>query len=188
MYSNLESQASHVDSFSGKPRVFVLSDIGNEPDDQMSLTRLLLYSNESDVEGLVAVTSTWQRNKVSPVAIVNGDSSKEPIFVNARVSIPVMLSAAGTNDPDGNRLKYTWFYYQEAASAVSKPVTPEEIVGERGEDELDVLPKVRIEGSDHEEAKVVPQSEGIAHVILAVEDDGEPSLTSYRRVIFNIER
>ena len=67
-------------------------------------------------------------------------------------------------------------------------MTPEEIVGERGEDELDVLPKVRIEGSDHEEAKVVPQSEGIAHVILAVEDDGEPSLTSYRRVIFNIER
>jgi NADPH:quinone reductase-like Zn-dependent oxidoreductase len=26
----------------------------------------LLYSNEFDVEGLVAVTSTWQRNKVSP--------------------------------------------------------------------------------------------------------------------------
>jgi len=35
---------------------------------------------------------------------------------------------------------------------------------------------------------VMPQSEGIAHVILAVEDDGEPSLTSYRRIIFNIER
>ena len=62
----LERQASHVDSFQGKPRVFVLSDIGNEPDDQMSLTRLLLYSNDFYVEGLVAVTSTWQRIKVSP--------------------------------------------------------------------------------------------------------------------------
>jgi hypothetical protein len=62
----LEAQASHVDSFQGKPRVFVLSDIGNEPDDQMSLTRFLLYSNDFDVEGLVAVTSTWQRKKVSP--------------------------------------------------------------------------------------------------------------------------
>jgi hypothetical protein len=62
----LESPASRIDSFQGKPRVFVLSDIGNEPDDQMSLTRFLLYSNEFDVEGLVATTSTWQRNKVSP--------------------------------------------------------------------------------------------------------------------------
>ncbi|MDO6406930.1 DUF1593 domain-containing protein [Pantoea phytobeneficialis] len=52
--------------FQAKPRVFVLSDIGNEPDDQMSLTRFLLYSNEMNIEGLVATTSTWQRSKVSP--------------------------------------------------------------------------------------------------------------------------
>jgi hypothetical protein len=38
-FSTMESQASHVDSFKGKPRVFVLTDIGNEPDDQTSLTR-----------------------------------------------------------------------------------------------------------------------------------------------------
>jgi hypothetical protein len=49
-----------------KARVIVLSDIGNEPDDQMSLVRFLLYSNEIDVEGLVATTSTWQRSKASP--------------------------------------------------------------------------------------------------------------------------
>jgi Cellulose-binding Sde182, nucleoside hydrolase-like domain len=63
--STTESQASHIDTFQGKPRIFVLTDIGNEPDDQMSLTRFLLYSNELDVEGLVAVTSTWQREKVA---------------------------------------------------------------------------------------------------------------------------
>ncbi|MCU5774341.1 DUF1593 domain-containing protein [Erwiniaceae bacterium BAC15a-03b] len=55
---NIPSQA--------RPRVFVLTDIGNEPDDQMSLTRFLLYSNEMTVEGLVATTSTWQREKVHP--------------------------------------------------------------------------------------------------------------------------
>jgi hypothetical protein len=49
-----------------KQRVVILSDIGNEPDDQMSLVRFLLYSNEMDVEGMVATTSTWQRNKASP--------------------------------------------------------------------------------------------------------------------------
>src|SRR5262249_48956465 len=57
-------QPGNVDDFVGKPRVVVLSDIGNEPDDQMSFVRLLLYSNELDLESLIATTSTWQKNKV----------------------------------------------------------------------------------------------------------------------------
>ena len=54
---------NHVDDFSGKPRVVVISDIGNEPDDQMSFVRFLLYSNEFDVEAMIATTSTWQKTK-----------------------------------------------------------------------------------------------------------------------------
>ncbi|KIW77105.1 hypothetical protein Z517_09551 [Fonsecaea pedrosoi CBS 271.37] len=49
-----------------KPRVFVISDISNEPDDAESLVRYLLYSNEFDTRGLVACTSTWMRSKVHP--------------------------------------------------------------------------------------------------------------------------
>ncbi len=55
-----------VDSFTGHPRAIVISDIGNEPDDQMSLVRFLLYSNEIDIEGLIAATSTWQRTAAHP--------------------------------------------------------------------------------------------------------------------------
>jgi len=64
----LQGQAppSHVDDFIGHPRVVVVSDIGNEPDDQMSFVRLLLYSNELDLEALIATTSTWQKNAVHP--------------------------------------------------------------------------------------------------------------------------
>ncbi len=58
--------ATHVDEFAGRPRVIVVSDIGNEPDDQMSLVRLLLYSNELEIEGLIACTSTWQKTAVHP--------------------------------------------------------------------------------------------------------------------------
>jgi len=118
---------------------------------------------------------------------VNGDSGKEPLVINAKVGTPVTLSAAGTTDPDGNKVKYTWWYYEEAASAICKPVKPEDVIGERGEDELSVQPTVKIENSEGEEAKVIPQSAGTAHVILTVEDDGEPSLTAYRRVILTIE-
>ena len=46
-----------------KPRLLVLTDISNEPDDEESLVRLLVYSNEFDIEGLVATTSTYLREK-----------------------------------------------------------------------------------------------------------------------------
>lgn len=44
-----------------KERVFVLTDISNEPDDEQSLVRFFLYGNEFDVEGLVACTSCYLR-------------------------------------------------------------------------------------------------------------------------------
>ncbi|KAJ5098172.1 hypothetical protein N7532_005173 [Penicillium argentinense] len=47
-----------------KPRVFILSDISNEPDDQESLTRYLLYANQFQTEGICAVTSTWLTDEV----------------------------------------------------------------------------------------------------------------------------
>ncbi|MBN1804826.1 MAG: DUF1593 domain-containing protein [Sedimentisphaerales bacterium] len=49
-----------------KPRVIVLTDITNEPDDEESMVRFLVYSNEFDVEGLIATTSVWLRDKVRP--------------------------------------------------------------------------------------------------------------------------
>src|ERR1700724_3451423 len=52
-----------------RPRVIVLTDIGNEADDSESMVRFLLYSNEFDVEGLLAVTSAWLRSAVHPELI-----------------------------------------------------------------------------------------------------------------------
>ncbi|MCL2894475.1 nucleoside hydrolase-like domain-containing protein [Brenneria tiliae] len=74
-----------------KPRVFILSDIGNEPDDQMSLTRFLLYTNELNVEGLVATTSTWQREKIRPDMIelvVNHYSEVQPNLLKHDANYP----------------------------------------------------------------------------------------------------
>lgn len=53
--------SGQTDAGAARQRLFVLSDIGNEPDDQMSLVRLLVYANALDIEGLVATTSTWQK-------------------------------------------------------------------------------------------------------------------------------
>ena len=48
-----------------KPRVVVLTDIENEPDDAMSMVRFLTYANQWDVEGLVATTSVHQKDKTA---------------------------------------------------------------------------------------------------------------------------
>lgn len=68
MASSPSGQASLV-SFPSKPRVFILTDITNEPDDSESFCRYLTYSNQFNTEGIVAVTSTWLRNKVAPEAL-----------------------------------------------------------------------------------------------------------------------
>lgn len=49
-----------------KPRVIVLTDITNEPDDEESMVRFLVYANEFDIEGLIATTSVWLRDKIRP--------------------------------------------------------------------------------------------------------------------------
>ncbi|EKG15393.1 hypothetical protein MPH_07444 [Macrophomina phaseolina MS6] len=50
--------------YQAKPRLFVLTDISNEPDDQMSLVRLLTHANEIQIEGIAAVTSVWKNDSL----------------------------------------------------------------------------------------------------------------------------
>ncbi|RAK97318.1 DUF1593-domain-containing protein [Aspergillus ibericus CBS 121593] len=56
-------------TYDSKPRVFVLSDISNEPDDTESFVRFLLYSNQFQIEGMTAVTSVWLKDQVYPEQI-----------------------------------------------------------------------------------------------------------------------
>lgn len=52
-----------------KQRVIILTDIEADPDDTQSLVRLLLYSNEIDIRGLIATTSCWMKSSVHPASI-----------------------------------------------------------------------------------------------------------------------
>ncbi|RSL72734.1 hypothetical protein CEP54_000705 [Fusarium duplospermum] len=62
----MATDTAKLQFFPSKPRVFIISDISNEPDDAESLVRYLLYSNQFNTEGLVACTSTWMKTKVCP--------------------------------------------------------------------------------------------------------------------------
>ncbi|GAA0880389.1 DUF1593 domain-containing protein [Algoriphagus jejuensis] len=65
-----------------KERIIVLTDIENEPDDAMSLVRYLTYSNQWDTEGLIATTSTHQRNKIAAWRIREILSAYDTIHAN----------------------------------------------------------------------------------------------------------
>jgi hypothetical protein len=49
-----------------KHRHFVLTDIGDDPDDQMSMVRLMTYSNHMDIEGLVATSTGRNKDQLEP--------------------------------------------------------------------------------------------------------------------------
>lgn len=47
-------------------RLVVLADMGNEPDEEQQIVHLLMYANEIDIEGLVAVTGKYLRSGPRP--------------------------------------------------------------------------------------------------------------------------
>jgi hypothetical protein len=118
----------------------------------------------------------------NPVVEVNGHSGTEPIFMEAQVGQPVALDASRSRDPDGGQLHYAWFHYAEAGAADGN------------------LAAVTVSGADTAKAMVTPSAAcrpswlpmpapcrgGMAHILLAVTDDGSPSLTSYRRIILHV--
>lgn len=65
-----------------QPQVFVFTDITNEPDDSMSLVRLLLHSDQYNITGIVATTSYWLNGTVRPEAILNTTSVWDQVIEN----------------------------------------------------------------------------------------------------------
>ncbi len=59
------AQTANANISGEKPRVIVLTDIENEPDDAESLVRFLTYTNMFEVEGIIATTSVWLKDKTA---------------------------------------------------------------------------------------------------------------------------
>ena len=139
----------------------------------------------------------------NPEVVVNGVPGKGPVLVSATAGAPLTIDAAGTRDPDGHRLTYRWFFYSEAGTGIpGQPVAQGPPVpigggGVPGEGGIPSGPaggpreppaRVTLTGETSSRVTVTPRVAGTAHIILAVENDGTPALTSYRRVIVAIKQ
>jgi len=139
----------------------------------------------------------------NPQVVVNGAIGKAPVLINAKVGVPLTLDAAGTSDRDGNRLTYRWLFYPEAGTGIpGRPVTTGPAVpigggGVPGEGGIpsgpaggprQPPPRVTLANENTPRVTITPRVAGTAHIILAVQDDGTPALTSYRRIILATSR
>lgn len=71
-----------------RQRLIVLTDIGNEPDDAESMVRLMLYSNDIEIEGLVAATSRHLPNGTHPELIRQRVEAYGKVLANLRQHDP----------------------------------------------------------------------------------------------------
>jgi hypothetical protein len=105
-----------------------------------------------------------------PHAVLNGSTGARVVEVKGKTGEVVRLTAAGSSDPDGDRLSFHWFVYPEA--------------GTYGRD-------VPLSGKEGEKTALTVPADAAGktiHVVLEVTDDGAPSLTRYRRVIIRVSR
>ncbi|KAI1077397.1 DUF1593-domain-containing protein [Whalleya microplaca] len=71
-----------------KHRVFIATDISNEPDDQMSLVRLLTYSNEVDIQTIAVITSTWKNDSIDVQTVLDVVNGYGKVTANLNANVP----------------------------------------------------------------------------------------------------
>jgi hypothetical protein len=101
-----------------------------------------------------------------PVAVVNGAEGKSIIAITASPGQTLTLSAAGSSDPDGNKITYRWFQYLEAGTASRTDILRQE------------TSKITFK-APNEPGQTV-------HIILELRDNGTPNLFAYRRTVVTL--
>jgi hypothetical protein len=115
------------------------------------------------------VADSYPQANHRPIAVLNGDKSNNIIEISGKSGATVTLTAEGSTDPDGNRFKTTWYFYPEAGTY-------------RGDMRLSAS-----EGKSTSFTAPTASSPETVHVILQLEDDGEPPLCAYRRAVIRVQ-
>jgi hypothetical protein len=111
------------------------------------------------------VADSFAKANHRPIAVLNGDHTHQIIELTAESGATVTLTAKQSSDPDGNPFKTTWFVYPEPGTY-------------RGDIQLSAAEGLTT--SFTVPTVSMPQT---VHVVLQLEDDGQPALYAYRRAV-----
>jgi hypothetical protein len=146
----------------------ILSDGRTEASNQATIWRWReAYQHDFAARMDWNVTGDFKGANHNPVIVLNSNKGKSLATARVKPGDEVHLSAAGTEDPDGDALNYRWFLYREVSQFAG---------------DLD------IRNADAQEVRFTMPELGKGqdlHLILEVKDNGEPSLFSYRRIILS---
>ena len=147
----------------------VTADIGiTETSDPATIWRWReQYQNDFAARMNWCVATDYTNANHNPLAVLNGDRTKNVLTIATTNDATVTLSAEGTSDPDGNAVSVKWWIYNEAGNVWGATLTATE--GLKTEVHLPQL-----------------KHAGQFHVILQAQDNGQPPLSAYRRAIIKV--
>jgi hypothetical protein len=115
------------------------------------------------------VAERYEMANHAPVAVLDGDRSRDVLHWQAKAGEQVTLSAAGSSDSDSEKIGYRWFIYLEPS------------------DLADDVVLASMEGVVT--SFTMPRNDMAAvHVVLQVSDNGSPPLSVFRRVVVSIAK
>ncbi|KAJ4988644.1 cellulose-binding protein [Stagonosporopsis vannaccii] len=83
-----QTRECETSRYNHKHRVYVATDMSNEPDDQMSLVRFLTYANEFDIQGIAGSTSIHKNDSVDERTIREVISAYGNVTLNLNAHVP----------------------------------------------------------------------------------------------------
>jgi hypothetical protein len=109
--------------------------------------------------------AAYSKGNQNPVVIISGNSGIEPIYIGVKPGKEVSLDASKSYDPENDSLSFKWWIQPEAGT-YKKEIT----IADKNSSKINIKISQDIRGKSF-------------HVICEVTDNGEPNLTSYRRII-----
>lgn len=142
---------------------------GNTPDGGNSIKMWEKgYNNDFAARMDWSITSKVEDANHHPIAVLNGDLTRNVLNMKATAGATIELSAMGSIDPDNDSITYTWSFYEEPGSYKGT---------------------LNIQNSSVETAKVeIPKDAAgkTIHIILEIHDNGTPNLYAYRRAVITV--
>jgi hypothetical protein len=142
---------------------------GNTEEGALAIKRWNVgYNNDFAARMDWSITSEYDSANHHPVAVLNGDRTRQVLTMSADAGSTIELTASGTYDPDGDLFTCHWSFYKDP-STYNNLVTIQD-------------------NSSHTAKVIIPEDAASKdiHVILEIQDNGSPNLYTYRRIIIKV--